>query len=136
MPTIEIVRLDENPQETNFAVRTDTTSRGVDLDGALITATYADGTTETLTWQALDPYTNGGATGTDIDMFFGHEWHELTTTKLLTSLQIDLAPANSVFDTTFTMDDDPLGGSTPGSKMGFPFKFSPNPNVIKNPLEL
>lgn len=125
MPTVDIVRLDEDPHESDFVVREDTSSRGVDLDGARITATYADGTTETLTWQALDPYTTGGATGTDIDMFFGYSWHELSTTKLLTSLQIDLAPASSVFDTTFAMDDDPLGGSTPSSKNGYPFKVAP-----------
>lgn len=125
MPTIDIVRLDVDPQESNFGIRTDTSSRGVDLEGAQITATYADGSSEILTWHALDPYTTGGATGTDINMFYGYSWHELTTTKLLTSLQIDLAPANSVFDTTFAMDDDPLEGSTPGSKNGFPFKFSP-----------
>ncbi len=124
MPTIDIVRLDEDPHETNYGIRADTSSRGVDLEGAQITATYADGSIEILTWHALDPYTTGGATGTDIDMFFGYSWHELTTTKLLTSLQIDLAPADSVFDTTFAMDDDPLGGSTPGSKNGFPFKVS------------
>lgn len=125
MPTVEIIQLDEEPHESAFNVRTDTSSRGVDLDGAQITATYADGTTETLTWQALDPYTNGGATGENIDMFFGYSWHELSTTKLLTSLQIDLAPADSVFDTTFAMDYDPLGGSTPTSKNGFPFKVAP-----------
>ncbi|CUH89063.1 hypothetical protein PH5382_03008 [Phaeobacter sp. CECT 5382] len=125
MPTIDIVRLDEDPRESDFGVRADTSSRGVDLEGAQITATYADGTSETLTWQALDPYTTGGATGTDIDMFFGYSWHELTTTKLLTSLEINLVPASSVFDTTFAMDDDPLGGSTPSSKNGYPFKVAP-----------
>ncbi|NVK13095.1 MAG: Hint domain-containing protein [Rhodobacteraceae bacterium] len=125
MPTIDIVRLAEDPHESDYTVRTDTSSRGVDLEGARITATYADGTTETLTWQALDPYTNGGATGDDIEMFFGYSWHELSTTKLLTSLKIDLAPASSVFDTTFAMDDDPDGGSTPTSKNGFPFKVAP-----------
>lgn len=126
MPAIEIVRLDENPHETEHGFRDDTTSRGVDLDGARIVATYADGTTEVLTWKALDPYTNGGATGTGIDMFYGNSWHELTATKTLTSLEIDLQPANSVFDTTFTSDDDPEGGSTIGSKNGFPFHLSPD----------
>ncbi|MFT6458311.1 Hint domain-containing protein [Pseudophaeobacter arcticus] len=125
MPTIDIIRLDEDPHESAYGVRADTSSRGVDLDGATITATYADGTTEVLTWEALDPYTAGGASGADIEMYFGYDWHQLTTTKLLTSLQIDLAPANSVFDTTFAMDDDPLGGSTPSSKNGYPFKLSP-----------
>lgn len=125
MPTIDIVRLAEDPHESTYTVRADTSSRGVDLEGAQITATYADGTTETLTWHALDPYTAGGASGENIDMFFGYSWHELSATKLLTSLQIDLAPASSVFDTTFAMDDDPGGGSTPTSKNGFPFKVAP-----------
>ena len=100
MPSINVVRLDENPHETVNGIRDDTNSRGVDLDGATITATYADGSTEILTWQAFDSYTYGGATGTDIAMSFGYDWHELSTTKPLTSLQIDLQPASSVFDTT------------------------------------
>ncbi len=49
MSLIDIVRLDENPHETVNGIRHDTTSRGVDLDGAKITASYADGTTEILT---------------------------------------------------------------------------------------
>jgi hypothetical protein len=125
MPAIDVVRLDENTHESVHGIRADTTSRGVDLEGAQITATYADGSTETLTWQAFDPYTNGGVIGADINMSYGNSWHELTTTKLLTSLQIDLQPASSVFDTTVTNDDDPLGGSTPSSKNGFPFHLSP-----------
>lgn len=125
MPTIDVVRLDEDPHESTQGLRADTSTRGVDLEGAQITATYADGTTETLTWQAYDSYTNGGASGTDIDMSYGYDWHELTTTKLLTSLKIDLEPASSVFDTTFTTDDDPMGGSTTGSKNGYPFKVAP-----------
>lgn len=125
MPSIDIVRLDENPHETVNGIRDDTASRGVDLEGATITATYTDGSTEILTWHALDSYTFGGATGTDIDMSFGFESHELSTTKLLASLQIDLQPASSVFDTTFDSSDYPIGNSTPGSLNGFPFQLDP-----------
>ncbi len=125
MPTIDIIRLADNPHETVNGIRADTSSRGVDLEGAQITATYADGTSETLTWQAFDPYTNGGVVGTDINMSYGYDWHYLTTTKLLTSLRIDLQPASSVFDTTLASDTDPLGGSTPGSKAGYPFRVAP-----------
>lgn len=126
MASIDIVRVDGTPRETDHGVRSDTSSRGVDLEGAQITATYADGTSETLTWKALDPYTTGGASGTDINMFFGYSWHELTTTKTLASLSIDLSPANSVFDTTTAMGDDPGDPSTPGSLNGFPFKLGPD----------
>jgi len=134
MATIDIVRVDQNPHETDSGIRADTSSRGVDLEGATFTATYADGTTETLTWEAYDPYTFGGATGDNIDMSFGYDWHNLSTTKLLTSLSIDLQPANSVFDTTLDMDDYPVGNSTPSSLNGFPFKLAPEyediPGVI------
>jgi Ca2+-binding RTX toxin-like protein len=41
----------------------------------------------------------------------------------LATLEINLAPAGSVFDTTVTLDDDPLGGSTPGSSFGYTFGF-------------
>ena len=125
MPSINVVRLDENPHETVNGIRDDTNSRGVDLDGATITATYADGSTEILTWQAIDSYTYGGATGTDIAMSFGYDWHELSTTKPLTSLQIDLQPASSVFDTTLDNDNYPVGNSTPSSLNGYPFRLAP-----------
>lgn len=125
MPAIDVVRLDENPHESVYGIREDTSSRGVDLEGAVITATYADGTTETITWKALDPYTNGGATGENIDMSFGYDWHELSTTKILTSLEFDLQPASSVFDTTIATEEDPGGESTPGSLQGFPFEITP-----------
>ncbi len=125
MAAINIERLDQNPHESESGIRADTSTRGVDLEGAIVTATYADGTTETLTWEAYDPYTNGGATGVNVDMSFGYDWHNLSTTKLLTSLKFDLQPANTVFDTTLDMDDFPVGNSTPSSLNGFPFKLAP-----------
>lgn len=125
MSSIDIVRLDENPHETVHGFRADTVSRGVDLAGAKVTATYADGSTETLTWRAFDSYTYGGAVGDNIEMSFGYDWHEMSTTKLLASLKIDLQPASSVFDTTFGHDDSPNGDSTPGTKNGYPFKLEP-----------
>lgn len=136
MPSIDIVRLDENPHETLNGIREDTTSRGVDLDGARITATYADGSTEVLTWQALDSYTFGGATGTDIDMSYGFDWHELSTSKLLISLEFDLQPASSAFDTVLSRDDYPIGGSTPGSLDGYPFRLAPEYEEISGALKV
>jgi hypothetical protein len=134
--TIDIVRLDENPHESVNGIRADTSSRGVDLEGATITATYADGSTEALTWHALDPYTFGGASGTDIDMSFGYDFHELTTTKLLTSLQIDLQPASSVFDTTLDMNDFPVGLSTPSSLNGYPFELAPEYDSLSGDIKV
>ena len=134
MPSIDIVRLDENPHETVNGIRDDTNSRGVDLEGATITAKYADGSTEILTWHALDSYTFGGATGADIDMSFGFDWHELSTTKSLTSLQIDLQPASSVFDTNSDRDDYPTGNSTPSSSNGYPFRLAPEYEEVTGDL--
>lgn len=125
MSSIDIVRLDENPHETVNGFRADTSSRGVDLAGAKVTATYADGSTESLTWRAFDSYTFGGASGNDIAMSFGYESHSLSTTKLLASLKIDLQPASSVFDTTFDYEGLPNSNSTLGSKNGFPFRLEP-----------
>ncbi|TJZ88707.1 Hint domain-containing protein [Paracoccus gahaiensis] len=123
MPSIDIVRTDGIPHETVNGIRGDTTSRGADLEGSTVTATYADGSTETLTWRALDPYTFGGASGTDIEMSYGFEWHELTTTKILTSLQIDLQPGSSVFDTTLDNENNENDNSTTGSLDGYPFEL-------------
>jgi hypothetical protein len=122
MPTIDVVRQDVNPYQTANGIRDDTGSRGVDLEGALVTVTYADGTDESLVWEAFDPFTFGGVNGADISMNFGFLWVEMTTNKLLTSLRIDLAPSSSVFDIIFNDDDDPEGGSTPGSRFGSPFE--------------
>ncbi|MEM7521722.1 MAG: calcium-binding protein, partial [Pseudomonadota bacterium] len=125
MPTIEIDRLAIDPHQTEFGIRADTSSRGVDLAGALITATFTDGTVENLVWEAFDPFTFGGFTGVDVQTTFGFDLHELSTTKRLASLEMDLTPASSVFDTTTAMDDDPDGGSTPTSANGFSFFVAP-----------
>lgn len=117
------ITLDGVRYQTTDGIREDTSSRGVDLAGAMIIATYGDGTTESLTWAAFDPYTFGGATGMDIAMSFGFAEHILTTTKLLTSLEVDLTPASSVFDITTTMEGDLDGINTPTSKNGFPFEI-------------
>jgi len=122
-PVVNIVTLDIDPSETVYGIRDDTSSRGVDLAGAVIVATYVDGSSETLTWEAYDPYTLGGAAGTDITMAYGWSAHDLSVTRQLASLEIDLAPASSVFDTTDTLDDNPLGGSTQGSSFGYAFEF-------------
>lgn len=125
MPIIDIVRSPTDPHNTLIGIRDDTSTRGVDLAGAIVTATYDDGTFEELTWVAFDPFTFGGVNGANIDINFGFEFHEITTTKLLTSLEYNLVPASSVFDTTTAMDDDPAGGSTLTSKNGFSLFVAP-----------
>jgi Ca2+-binding RTX toxin-like protein len=126
LPSIDIIRLDDDPHETVNGLREDTASRGIDLDGARITATYEDGTVEYLTWVA-DPFTSGSASSDNISMFHGFEFHELTAIKRLASLEIDLEPAYSVFDTVPNFDGDQ---STPGSKNGSPFEFTSDTGAV------
>lgn len=107
---------------------------GRDMDGAETYAGFADNTSKTLTWMA-DPWTytepdgqtygsiNGFANGDDINLFMSWDGVEVRTSRLLTTLSINLAPANAVFDTTFIFDHDPNGGSTQGSSFGFPFSL-------------
>ena len=121
MPAITTTQRAGVAHQTVFGVRDDTASRGVDLAGALITAVYADGTREDLVWEAFDPFTFGGVNGNGISLSFGFDIHDLTTTKRLTSLEIDLAPANSVFDIATANEDNGQAGSTPSSKNGFSY---------------
>lgn len=110
-----------NPMETTSGIRDDTATRGVDLDGAIVTARYVDGSSETVTWQALDPWTNGEAAGTDFNVFMGWEGFELSVTSALATLEFFLAPASSLFD----MSHAPEGaaGNTPTSHFGFPLEL-------------
>ncbi len=122
--TVNIVRVADNPQETVYGIRDNTGTDGVDLDGAIFTATYADGTSEEIVWNALRTFNysiDGEAAGTDTYVYMSWDGFEMTTTRLLTSLLIQLAPASSVFDTTFIFDPDPA--STPGSSFGYPFEL-------------
>lgn len=132
--TINVMRIDGGPYETNYGLHSNTGAEGHDLDGAQLTAEFGPNASESLTWMA-DPsiYTepdghtygsiNGFAHGDDINVFMSWDGFEMTTTSLLTSLTINLAPGNAVFDTTGTFDDDPNGGSTLGSSYGFPFQL-------------
>ena len=122
---VNVQRLDQDPHVSLSGMRESTTiARGVDMAGAIVTAVYTDGTSETLTWQADDPFTFGSATGSEIDMSFGFEAHQLTTTKRLASFEIDLQPSSAVWDTTAADEDqNPFAASTPGTSFGFPFDF-------------
>lgn len=127
--TINVQKIaDSRPQETSYGLRSNTGTEGLDLDGALITANYADGTSEEIEWQALlafDYSIDGAARGVDTDLYMSWDGFELTTTRLLASIMIDVAPASSVFDTTDTRNiiGDPTAPSTPGSSFGFPFEL-------------
>lgn len=131
--TVNIVRVADNPHETVHGIRDNTGTEGRDLHGALIKATYVDGSSEDFVWRSLNFNTDGRADTADVQgniwdgftsttgLFMGWDGFELSTSRQLTSLLIDVAPASTVFDTTFIFDDDPAGGSTPSSSFGSAF---------------
>jgi len=121
--TVDIIRSASNPYESTHGLRDNTGTEGVDLDGALVTATYSDGSSEEILWEAQGiGWSNAGwADGEDAYLYMSWDGFEMTTTSLLASLNIDLFGASSVFDTRPDYDPDPL--STPGSSFGFPFEI-------------
>lgn len=138
--TIDIVRVAGDTYNTTYGLRDSTATVGVDLNGAVISANYSDGSSEEFIWEGnrifhpevgtgtfnsegVEGYynINGSADGINTDLYMDWEGFEMTTSSLLTSLNIDLTPAGSVFDTTFIFDPDPR--STLGSSFGFEFEI-------------
>lgn len=127
--TVTVVTQTGTPYVSSVGVRADTGSRGVDLASAQVTATYADSSSEVMTWGALDPFTAGEARGTDFAIYMDFEGFDISTTKQLTQLRIDLTNSfsitdgsgRSVFDMLTAQTGQP--GNTPGSAFGFPVRF-------------
>ena len=100
---------------------------GYDMAGTLITATFADGSTETLTWAAINQAAGrGGASAVDGRWSLSmsgdsnlNPWVlELATTfqGLMVGLFIDLRPASALFDVVVNPEGSP--GSSFGSNIG------------------
>lgn len=127
--TVTVVTQPGTLYTSPVGVRADTGSRGVDLAGAQVIATYADTSSEVLTWGALDPYTAGEARGTDFAIYMDYEGFDFRAAKQLTRLRIDLSQSfsladgsgRSVFDVLTSETGQP--GDTPGSAFGFPVRF-------------
>lgn len=124
--TIDVTRIADNPHESVFGLRANTGTEGRDLDGAIITATYADGSSEALVWEAVNfDYTlDGGATGAGVSLFMNYDALQVTASAMMTSLSFDLAPATTVFDSMYGLFPFPDPGSTPGSSFGNEFVFA------------
>lgn len=127
--TVNVTTQTGTPYVSPVEVRADTGSRGVDLAGAQVTATYADTTREVMTWGALDAFTAGEARGTDFAIYMDFEGFDIRATKQLTQLRIDLSQSfsivdgsgRSVFDVLTADTGQP--GNTPSSAFGFPVRF-------------
>lgn len=104
-------------------IREDTVTRGRDLTGMILTASYVDGTAETVIWNETRSPTStsawGDAIGSGFSMLFGWSAFELSVSKSLASLSMDARTGNAIFDI------DPstkAGDSTYGTKNGYPFE--------------
>ena len=101
-----------------------TSTFGTDLVGMSVTATFADKTTETLTWGDLSSMEDrhlGGVSGANYSLSFSTEAFTLSTTSLLTSLSIDAGSGNALFDILRYVKDG-TRGDTWGTKIGFPYE--------------
>ena len=135
-------------QETEFGFRDSTITRGVDLVGAKVTATFDDNTSETRSWIAFDAYTFGGVNGTDWSLYQGGsaDVSLVSNGRVMTSLIVDLTTSVSVnlefdpmagrdvavdygaslFDVTSADEDQGSTKSTDGTSFGFPFEYVAN----------
>ncbi|WP_370399258.1 VPLPA-CTERM sorting domain-containing protein [Sulfitobacter sp. JB4-11] len=131
--SVTVVTQDGTPFASTVGVRDDTGSRGVDLVGAKVTATYSDTSSEVLTWGALDPFTAGAAQGTDFGIYMDFEGFDIRATKQLSMLKIDLSTSSSIADGSGQSVFDILTaeglepGNTPSSSFGFPVTFDDKP---------
>lgn len=128
--------------ETKFGIRGDTGTRGNDLAGARVSATFADGKTEMAIWEVFNPFATGGVNG-DRWSFFQDDLGNVsvvTDGRTMTAFTIDASTSMSF--TPGTMDDPEVRngaslydisvaddfrgepGSTPGSGMGHPFRIT------------
>lgn len=130
--TVNIVTVADNPQETAHGIRASTSTYGSDLAGALVAATYSDGSSEALTWEALSIGVRGAARGADIDLFMDWAGFEMTTTRLLTSLSFQLAPASSIFDVSRLNEWEV--GNTPTTGIGFPFEIYAGGDLLQGAI--
>lgn len=102
------------------------TTTGADMDGILVTGTFAGGATETLTFGG----TGGSAGATGAGSFtvgldgnsFSDSWTVDVTSGLLTSVLIQGAPGDTIFDITTSL----AGGSTENSQSGRTFEETSN----------
>jgi len=107
-------------QETVHAIGS-TSTLGNDLGGMRVTASYGDGSSEILTWEARDVYTLGGTSGRGVEIEMGWQGFEVSATQLMTGLLFEADLGNAVFDMTWAGHGQP--DDTPTTGRGVPFEF-------------
>jgi len=101
-----------------------TATVGNDLAGMRVTASYGDGSSETLTWEARNIYTLGGTSGRGVEIEMGWQGFEVSASQLMTGLLFEADLGNAVFDMTWAGHGQP--GDTPTTGRGVPFEFLNN----------
>lgn len=127
--TIQILTDPGIAMETANGIRTDTSTRGVDLAGMEVTVTYGDNSSEVLTWTAYDPYTNGGASSSDLSISMGYAGFDVVASKLVKTMSFKAAMANSIFD--ISTAEEGQTGNTPTTYVGFPLRFNAGENLLE-----
>lgn len=107
--------------KTVHGVRANTSTSLLDLVGMLITVNYADGAREDLVWEDLGSW-RGGIRGGGIGLNYVNWGLSLSTDTRISSIGLNLAPANAFFD-TLSLSEGSVG-NTPGSKNGSPFRIT------------
>lgn len=116
--TISIATNENDPYVSQLGIRADTGTVGADLGGMIVTAGFADGTTETLVWAPTFAQ-DGGVSGIGFSLFYGYRNFELSVMQAMTSLTMFAAPGNAMFD----IETPGEIGDTYGTKIGFSFRL-------------
>jgi len=112
-------------------------TRGYDMPGMIVTASFLNGTTESLTWVAGDLAKGSGGVTSTTGWQLSLEGDSNTAAwtlfnsglETIVGLFIDLRPASAVFDAAVRVSDaNPEG--TPGSSFGSNIRDSNDSNVL------
>lgn len=136
--TVDVLYAPGTQRNTEDGIRSDTSTRGADLAGMRIVATYAGGAQQTVIWQQDDPWTYGSATGTGFGLEMGGlPVFTMTASQRLTSLFFDSSTsASNVYDANnmpvsygaslfdAATADEGTPGNTESSLFGFAFSFT------------
>ena len=121
MSTVNNSTVEGTLHVTEFGFDPNTSVDGDEAVGMLVTAVYADGFEETLTWEALTGITGGVSSSRMTLTSTTDSVFELTTTSLLVSLTLEALPGNAVFDIIKGIKDG-TRGDTLGTRIGFPYE--------------
>ncbi|WP_342078287.1 hypothetical protein [Yoonia sp. SS1-5] len=114
--TLDISHKLEVEYETVDGVRSNTATYSTDFHGSLVTATYVDGTTESMIWTQTSQWT-AGINSDDIGLRYRWWGFDLTAHRGLASLSFDLAASGVIFDAGYHEGEV---GNTPTTSSGIP----------------